>query len=561
MAKGNFIEYVVSDNPNKYPNDGEQSGYYYVAMEDVTPEVTAQTPIITQIAENLGVTITTPSGTNKQILQGNNVNLKSIKANAKSSGLYLWTKRAMSSELTEDTAGGTNTVFSGLENIRTEILEYTTTAPTYNSSEKKWVFANSTKINFSNEDNNVPTFSTYPVYVRILKDANVWYRLNSGNTFTSEEGFGSYIKKFTYSVKYTASISDEADYIVGDAIDKYADGWKDDRYYHRYSIEDVGGKIWTKGNLDTDARFDDVKYFKGVYVAGSLDAKGIYYSTDGKTWVQSNVTTGSVSVECNNDVCVATGAGNIYYSTDGKTWTQSNVTNVAVTKARYANSLWVAAGNAGIWYSTDGKTWTKSTITIDNEEACVEICYGGGRWISVHNRTIYYSADGKNWTKGVYHPNASYCACYAKGIFIIGRNGGNATYSVDGISWTDISDLSSSVEFIIYENETFIACLDGGIYYSADGKSWTKSTNKSVTDGRFEMARFDGELWVASCNGNPSSSWGMYYSKDNGKTWWRSEKDIVTRNVFYVGGIWITGGNGGSYYSEAGKIGLLSSFD
>lgn len=29
MAKGNFIEYVVSDNPNKYPNDGEQGNYYY----------------------------------------------------------------------------------------------------------------------------------------------------------------------------------------------------------------------------------------------------------------------------------------------------------------------------------------------------------------------------------------------------------------------------------------------------------------------------------------------------------------------------------------------------
>ena len=48
------------------------------AMEDVTPEVTAQTPVITQIAENLGVTITTPSGTNKQILQGNNANLQLI---------------------------------------------------------------------------------------------------------------------------------------------------------------------------------------------------------------------------------------------------------------------------------------------------------------------------------------------------------------------------------------------------------------------------------------------------------------------------------------------------
>ena len=48
------------------------------AMEDVTPEVTAQTPVITQIAKNLGVTITTPSGTNKQILQGNNANLQLI---------------------------------------------------------------------------------------------------------------------------------------------------------------------------------------------------------------------------------------------------------------------------------------------------------------------------------------------------------------------------------------------------------------------------------------------------------------------------------------------------
>ena len=29
MAKGNFIEYVVSNNPNKYPNNGKQGGYYY----------------------------------------------------------------------------------------------------------------------------------------------------------------------------------------------------------------------------------------------------------------------------------------------------------------------------------------------------------------------------------------------------------------------------------------------------------------------------------------------------------------------------------------------------
>lgn len=34
MAKGNFIEYVVSNNPNKYPNGGEQGNYYYEKMFD-----------------------------------------------------------------------------------------------------------------------------------------------------------------------------------------------------------------------------------------------------------------------------------------------------------------------------------------------------------------------------------------------------------------------------------------------------------------------------------------------------------------------------------------------
>lgn len=46
--------------------------------ENVAAEVQAQTPIIAEIAENLGITITTPSGTNKHILHGNNENLQLI---------------------------------------------------------------------------------------------------------------------------------------------------------------------------------------------------------------------------------------------------------------------------------------------------------------------------------------------------------------------------------------------------------------------------------------------------------------------------------------------------
>ena len=33
MAKGNFIDYIISDDPNKYPSDGlHTDGYYYEAI-------------------------------------------------------------------------------------------------------------------------------------------------------------------------------------------------------------------------------------------------------------------------------------------------------------------------------------------------------------------------------------------------------------------------------------------------------------------------------------------------------------------------------------------------
>jgi hypothetical protein len=46
--------------------------------ENIAEEVTTQTTIIAEIAEKFGVEITTPIGTNKQILQGNNANLQLI---------------------------------------------------------------------------------------------------------------------------------------------------------------------------------------------------------------------------------------------------------------------------------------------------------------------------------------------------------------------------------------------------------------------------------------------------------------------------------------------------
>ena len=95
------------------PSEGKHLSQVVVgAVEDVTPEVTAQTPVITQIAENLGVTITTPSGTNKHILQGNNSNLLNIKNNAKKEGLYVWKKlTAQDSDLLDFVVSDSETAY------------------------------------------------------------------------------------------------------------------------------------------------------------------------------------------------------------------------------------------------------------------------------------------------------------------------------------------------------------------------------------------------------------------------------------------------------------------
>ena len=42
MAKGNFIDYITSDDPNKYPSDGAQGKYYY---KKVTKNTGSTTPI------------------------------------------------------------------------------------------------------------------------------------------------------------------------------------------------------------------------------------------------------------------------------------------------------------------------------------------------------------------------------------------------------------------------------------------------------------------------------------------------------------------------------------
>ena len=97
------------------------------AVEDVTPEVTAQTGLIESIAKEFDVSITTPSGTNKKKLQTNNENLSKIKNGASTSVINGILEEYYSESETIDA----NTFVSFLDSIRNTKWDSLATDSTY----------------------------------------------------------------------------------------------------------------------------------------------------------------------------------------------------------------------------------------------------------------------------------------------------------------------------------------------------------------------------------------------------------------------------------------------
>lgn len=112
------------------------------------------------------------------------------------------------------------------------------------------------------------------------------------------------------------------------------------------------GTVWAYSNLNGANK---IYYANGIWVA--VTDNGIYYSTDGMNWEQSNITTGRFYLAYNaNGIWVAGSEDNgLYYSTDGMTWTQGNLTSDNFECVYNANGIWVAGNeDNGLYYSI---TW------------------------------------------------------------------------------------------------------------------------------------------------------------------------------------------------------------
>lgn len=140
-------------------------------------------------------------------------------------------------------------------------------------------------------------------------------------------------------------------------------------------------------------------------IIGSFKA-GLYYSTidsKGKTWFKCS---GSTSIfryiRYVNDIWLASGNDGIYYSLDGKTWAQTNITNDTFFNFECINGIKYASKSGAseyLYYSFDGITWQQIKPLPSYTYVQDVPLYSSGAFLLPTSNGVFYSADGINYTK------------------------------------------------------------------------------------------------------------------------------------------------------------------
>lgn len=291
------------------------------------------------------------------------------------------------------------------------------------------------------------------------------------------------------------------------------------------------GAAWTKIGTGADYNNSPIYYVNGRYISLEQSSYYVRHSTDGLSWTSNYIpATGSWwSIAYGNGLYVLmfggapganTGVQAYYTSPDLTTWTGRNLPSALRTKqVKFINNkFWVGSGypgyQEGLYSSADGITWTNSL----NAYICA-VEYGKGKFVSLPGwdgyNVGYTSTDGVSWASFTTPWNLG-CGsiAYGNGIFVgachvYGTGGSSLIWSTDGVLWnkTAVTHGSLTHAHVKFYQGKFIASIQGTIYYSYDGKTW--SFAKSLDNGFFPAVGPNG---VIITNANNSS----YYK--NGST-------------------------------------------
>lgn len=184
--------------------------------------------------------------------------------------------------------------------------------------------------------------------------------------------------------------------------------------------------------------------------------------------------------------------GLIYSSDDGVNWLDVSGTDIPlnVVSISYSTSKGFVAASSdhNVYTSTDGVTWSivGASNLLTECGICQKAVNGTNETLVVSNAMTYSSADQITWSLvagTVDDPNAPVRSQFTANNFYYGVNSSGAlVQSTDEITWSVISNLPvGQIYTALHDGSQFIANTSGGgssapgIYYSADGISWTKA--------------------------------------------------------------------------------------
>jgi len=194
----------------------------------------------------------------------------------------------------------------------------------------------------------------------------------------------------------------------------------------------------------------------------------------------------------------------------GHHWTVASAPIGGWEALAYANGLFVAGGSNGvISTSPDGITWTRRDSGAGEEWSSIIYTPTGWWLLDTTHGTLRGSADGVTWASKPMPAAANGLQisrlAYANGIYVMLGYSGGTLASTNGTTWTTSSVTGNA---ITYGNGVFVISGSDGVFWSADGVAWTKTTVPSTQD---ELGFSNGKFLAVGST--------EVYTSTDGKTW------------------------------------------
>jgi len=268
----------------------------------------------------------------------------------------------------------------------------------------------------------------------------------------------------------------------------------------------------------------------------------------------------------------------VWYSSDGATWAQANVSEdfpsrVGHTSVVYDNKMWVIGGWSGhgvyrndVWYSTNGIVWIQATASaaFPVRHGHTSVVYKDKMWViggysysesnSTYLNDVWYSSDGITWTQATASAGFSTRNCHTSivnddKIWVIGGYSSSGTYlndvwySSDGVNWTQATATAAFSKrcahtSIVYNNKMWVIggyyysygydICNNDVWYSTDGITWIQTTDSTDFIRRCYHTNvvYNNKMWIIG--GRSSSGSFDTYMND---VWYSSDSIIWTKTI------------------------------